>query len=117
MNCFQKRLWLHIAATLIAVSPAIAQTKANANDGPIKPTIATNLAQLCRIRELELVQMSNVLRGQLAELAAAKDPKKQADLGVRYQATKNLLVDMEQSWQRLNCTGLLYGYSKDFIGR
>lgn len=118
MSSLHKLGCLTFAAIACVMSPAAAQTKGSkAADTAQDRPMATNVIQLCRTKEVEMVQMANFVQIQLREIMSAKDAKKQAELGAQYQTTKNILQDLENSWQRLSCTMILYGASKDFVGR
>ncbi len=98
-----------LALSLLATSDeALAQAKPAKAEAPARAAAqVANMQQLCRLKEIEIVQMSNLAGRILQEINLVKDPKKQAELGNRYQSTKNILVDMESSWQRLSCTTMI----------
>lgn len=72
------------------------------------PTGIVSMPQLCRLREGEILQLNTLIRQRMAMLVQEKDEKKQADMTASYQAAKRLLVDAEESWDRLGCLTILY---------
>ncbi len=80
------------------------EQQANANQFKIG-----SVQDLCRIREREILFYSSLILTQSAKYPKEQDPSRKAALLNELNATKQLAIGVENSWQRLSCHMLLYG--------
>lgn len=68
-----------------------------------------SVQDLCRIREREILFYSSLILTQSAKYPKELDPNRKSALLNELNATKQLAIGVENSWQRLSCHMLLYG--------
>jgi hypothetical protein len=71
--------------------------------------VVRNAADLCRLREVEMIRLNATALQRGAALSAEKNPQKQAPLVAAYQAINNVILGVEGQWQRMGCAMILYG--------
>lgn len=79
-------------------APAQAQQQIQVNSVPV----------LCRIREQELIQINRMIGERNQALQKEADATKRQALGQQLQNAVVNLRETEASWQRMNCSGILY---------
>lgn len=88
------------------------QEKANGDNGQ-QPNANQfkigSIQDLCRVREREILFYSSLILAQSAKYPKEPDPVVKARLLNELNATKQLAIGAENSWQRLSCHMLLYG--------
>lgn len=80
-------------------APAAAQQQVQVNSVPI----------LCRIREQELLQLNRMVGERNQAAQKETDATKRQAIGQQLQNIVVNLRETEASWQRMNCSGILYG--------
>ena len=104
------------AATFLALQPVAAQTRATAKPSPTDGA-QTNIVQLCKFKEAQIVQLNTLIGTVLGQMNATKEAAKQTEYSNQYQALRGVMVDMESSWQRLGCINLQINAPRDLVGR
>jgi hypothetical protein len=72
------------------------------------PQQLSTLWQVCKFRETQIIQYNQALNRSNLALAAEKDRMRKDKLVVDIGALNRGLETAEQSWQRMDCSRLLY---------
>jgi hypothetical protein len=97
------RMVIAASIALVIAAPTIAQGQTSAIP------VVRNAADLCRLREVEMIRLNTTMLQRGAALSAEKNPQKQAPLIAAYQAASNVIQSVEAQWQRMGCATILYG--------
>jgi len=65
--------------------------------------------QVCKLREVELVQQNNVILQRSALLANEKNIDRMREIAGEIGSARTALLETEASWQRMSCAGVMYG--------
>jgi len=99
------------AWTPSASAQGTAQTAARPQAAPTQQQsqIFANLAQVCQMRERELVVVNSELVTRSRAAAAEKDQARRGQLLAPMDQLRANLRETEASWNRMECVRLLYG--------
>lgn len=109
-----KRTICALAFAVALATPLSAQQK-SASGKPAEankttaPAPLQSIPQLCRYRELEIVQYNRVIDQRILEMRAETNQAKTTSINNEINSLRGNLVFFEISWQRLNCSALIYG--------
>ena len=109
-----KRTICALAFAVALATPLSAQQK-SASGKPADaakttaPAPLQSIPQLCRYREMEIVQYNRVIDERTLEIRKETNQAKATSMTNQINALRGNLVFFESSWQRLNCSALIYG--------
>jgi hypothetical protein len=72
-----------------------------------------NIYDLCRMRQNEMVAYNNVIVQKSKQLTVERNESEINLAKETLKFARSGLVDVEQSWQRMDCTRIIYGGFRD----